>query len=191
MALVNSSRINIGLPQLPDNVPSEFFGHFQPVYTAIHNLAKQLSQYAGVDEYPSDWWNQLTVDDTIYVGGTARWYTKAYEDLSVGHCVSPIIDAGSLKVRKANATNNTKPACGFVTAIGTGAAGTEVEVMVGQGLILGVAGMTPGNRYFLSTSDGLITGVAPAAAGNIRQVVGLALASNRLLMNLNFDWTQL
>lgn len=190
MAIVNSSKINAGLPQVPDNVPVELFQAFLPTYNAIHNLERLLSQYAGVDTYPPEWWSQLTLDDTIYLGGTTRWYPIAFEPLAFGNCVAPILDAGVLKVRKANATTNVKFACGFVTSPNPVVAGQNVEVMVGQGFITGVAGLVAGQRYFLSTVDGLITNVAPVAAGNIEQVVGLAMAGNRLLMNLNFGWIQ-
>lgn len=185
------SKINVGLSQFPEGVPKELFGHFFTIYNAIRNLANQLSLYAGVDGQTIDTWGQLSLDDTIFHGNLARWYPIQYEALGFGDCVSAILDVGEVKVRKANATDNTKPACGFVTSTDhVSIAGARCEVMVGTGYITGVGGMIAGIRYFLSTTDGLIQNTAPVAGGNIEQVMGLALASNRLFMNLNFDWKQ-
>jgi hypothetical protein len=184
MAIVSGSKISTGLPQMPEGVPQQLYTHFFAVYNAIHNLERFISLYGGVDAQPSDLWSQLTVDDSIFDGNLNRWYVPAYEILSYGQAVSPILDSGVLKVRLANATNNTKWCCGFVNSVGSFAAGEYVEVLT-RGLIAGVSGMTVGSRYWLSTTNGSITNVAPAASGNIQQVVGFAMASNRLLCNLD------
>jgi len=185
------SKIQTGLPQFPEGVPKELFSQFFNIYTAIQNLARQLSTYAGVDQQDTSVWNQVTIDDTILVGGMQRWYVIQYEALTFGQVVSPILDAGTLKVRKANATNNTKPACGIVISSNhISAIGAYCEVGIGIGLVTGISGMVAGTRYFLSTTDGLVSNTAPVAAGNIEQVVGWAMASNRLFMNLNMAWIQ-
>lgn len=191
MALDNASLIQTGLALTPESAPPELYNEFYKVYTAIHNLERFLSQYAGVDEWATASWTQISIDQTIYDGNLNRWYAKQFEPLSFGQAVAVVVDAGELKVRKANATNNTKPCVGFVSSNDhTIAAGQFCEVTVGTGLIKGITGMVPGSRYFLSTVDATITNVAPVAAGNIEQVVGLALASNRLLMKLDFAWIQ-
>lgn len=187
---IQSSKININLSQTPEDVPKELFNPFFRVYNAIQSLAAALSKYAGVDQEPTDYWGQLTVDDSIFAGNMNRWYVKANENIGYGSVVSAIFTAGTLQVRNANATDNTRPACGICNTVGGVIAGNFCEVLLGTGMSAGIAGMTPGTRYFLSTTNGLITNVAPVAAGNIEQVVGLALAANRILMNLNFAWVQ-
>lgn len=185
------SRINLGLPQFPEGVPTELFNQFFLLYQALRNLSSQFSELLGIDEANQDLWSQLSIDQTLYQGNMGRWYVQQYEALNFGECVSPILDAGVLKVRKANATDNTKPAIGFVSSsTHVSAIGQFCEVTIGIGLITGVAGMIEGTRYFLSTTDGVIVNVAPVAAGNIEQVVGIALASNRLLMNIDQAWIQ-
>lgn len=190
MALGNASKVNSGLPQLPEGVPPELYAHFVSLYNAIHNLERMISQYAGVDQSDSSIWNQLTIDDTIFAGNLNRWYVRANEAVSFGQVVSPILVGAELQVRKANATDNTKPAIGIVNSVNPVAAGDFCEVIIANGLISGISGLTAGTRYFLSTSNGLITNVAPVAAGNIEQVVGFALASNRLYMKLDWGWVQ-
>jgi hypothetical protein len=190
--MVTGSRIQLGLPQLPSGLPDNLQNQFILVYNAINNLSRQLSEFAGIDEQPSDIWNQLTVDQTIWQINPGRFYVKQNEALTFGHCVSLVSVGAEIQARKANATNNTKPAYGFVTSTDhVSGAGLFCEVTLGIGLITGVLGLAPPQRYFLSTTDGVITNVAPAAAGNIVQVVGFALAGNRLLMNIPLIWTQL
>ena len=191
MALDNSSFIQTGLALTPESAPPELYNEFYKIYTAVHNLERFLSEFAGVDEWPTVAWSQLSLDQTIKEGNMNRWYPKQSEALTFGMAVSPILDAGELKVRKANATTNAKFCCGFVSSSDHNSSiGSNCEIMIGAALIKGITGLITGSRYFLSTTDGVVTNAAPVAAGNIEQVVGLALASNRLLMNLNFAWVQ-
>jgi hypothetical protein len=183
--MANDSRIIVGLPQFPENVPQELFNSFFTVYTAIHNLARSLSLYAGVDPVPEAEQSQVTVDDTIQDGNLNRWYAKANEIISFGAAVSPILVGSELQVRLANATNASRWCCGFVNSIGTFSAGQYVEIRT-RGLITGVAGMISGDRYWLSTTNGVIQNAAPAGAGNIVQVLGFALSPTRLLSNPSF-----
>ena len=187
---LNSSKVYTGLSQTPEGVPQELFTHFYTVYSAIHNLERLLSLYAGVDPQPHELWPQLSIDDSVFDGNMNRWYPTAYEILNFGEAVSPILVGSDLQVRRASAANNTKWCCGFVNTEGTTGAGEKVEVKT-RGLITGVSGMTPGSRLWLSTTDGFITNSPPVAAGNIVQVVGFALASNRLLCNLDSYFVQL
>jgi len=189
--LADSSRINCGLPQLPEGAPPELFQQFYALYSAIHKLEKLVAQFSGADQYPNDWWPQLTLDDSIYAGGDNRLYVRQGDALTFGECVNLYSNAGVLTVRKANATTNVKFACGFVTSNDhVSAIGEFCEVMVGNAMLTGVGGLAVGTRYFLSTVDGLVTNAAPVAAGNIEQVIGIALAPTRLYMNLNFGWIQ-
>jgi hypothetical protein len=184
-------RIILGLPQLPEGVPPELFNQFFIIYQAINNLLRQISQFAGIDAQDSTIWDQLSVDDTIWQIVPTRWYARQNEALNFGDAVSAFLSSGELQVRKANATDNTRPCIGFVTSQDhTSSIGSFCEVTASVGLITGISGMTAGTRYFLSTSAGLITSTAPVAAGNIEQVVGIALASNRLLVNINMAWVQ-
>jgi len=189
--VVIGSKIQTGLPQVPSGVPEPLFNQFFIIYQAIQNLARQFSEFAGVDEWDSTIWSQLSIDDTIWKINPARLYVPQNEALVYGECASLILDAGILKVRKADATNNTRPAVGFVSSQDhVSAVDQFCETTIGVGLITGVSGMITAARYFTHTTPGVITNVAPVAAGNIEQVVGVALSGNRLLMNIDQAWIQ-
>lgn len=189
---IASSKIITGLSQLPEGVPPELYQQFVQVYNAIQNLGRQISQFVGIDAQSSDVWSQVSIDDTIFAFSPARLYVKQNEGaMQFGHCVAPILVGTELQVRFANAANSTRPAIGFISSTDhVPTIGSFCEVTTLVGMITGVSGLLVPNRYFLSTTNGLVTNVAPVAAGNIEQVVGLAMAGNRLLMNINQTWIQ-
>lgn len=189
MALVKSSLVNTGLPQTPEGVPPELFAHFLQVYQAIGNLQDAISTYAGVDSFPTDWWSQLRVDDTFFDGNMNRLILTANENINFGQAVSPILVGSDLQVRLANATNNTRWACGFSITPGTILAGAKIEIKT-RGRLDGIAGMVAGGRYWISTVAGSVQNTPPVAAGNIEQVAGWAVAPNRLLCNLDSFFLQ-
>jgi hypothetical protein len=188
--LTNNSKVITGLPQFPEGWPKELSGAAFSVYSAIHNLETLLSKYAGVDPQPSQYWSQLALTDTIYDGNLGRWYVKANENLAYGALVSPFLVGAELQVRNANATDNTRWACGICNVPTGVLAGDYLEVIGLRGLVQGVGGLTKGTRYFLSTVNGLVTNAEPVAAGNIGQVVGFALAADRLWMDINLQFIQ-
>lgn len=189
MTTVSGSKIATGLPQMPEGVPPELWQHFYTVYSAIHNLERFISQYTGADEQPSAIWSQLTVDDTFLDGNLNRLYLETTETVSFGNAISPILSGGVLKLRLANATNNTRWCCGFVESVGTFLAGSFVAIKT-LGLITGVSGLTVAGRYWLSTTNGLVVNTPPVAAGNIEQVVGWAPNATRLISNLDSYFVQ-
>lgn len=94
------------------------------------------------------------------------------EALAAGDFVNIWENSGA-KVRKADATVAGKEAHGFVLA----AYGSAVAATVYfEGTNTGVTGQTPG-RAFLSTTAGIAAAAAPSAAGNVVQVVGIALST--------------
>jgi hypothetical protein len=110
------------------------------------------------------------------VAGRVRTETTS-EAIAAGNFVS-YHNAGGAKVRKANATDDTKPVNAFApAAIGNGANGT---VILPGGVVSGLVGLTPGAPYFLDTVGGAITDTRPAGAGNLVQRVGLALSATEL-----------
>jgi len=86
-------------------------------------------------------------------------------------------DSGTPKVRKANATNNTKPADGFI--INSVTAGDFVKPFF-DGKIPGYTTLTIGATFFLSTTGGGITTTAPISSGSIQQIVGRSINATTL-----------
>jgi hypothetical protein len=98
----------------------------------------------------------------------------AGEALAAGDLVYVYDDAGTPKIRKANAAAAGQPAVGYVkAAVASSAAGT---VFFG-GENTYASGLTTGSRVYLSDSvAGKVTSVPVAGAGKLHQYVGRALS---------------
>lgn len=86
-------------------------------------------------------------------------------------------DAGTPKVRLADATVEGKEANGFVLA-GVGS-GLNATVYFDDRLT-GLTGLTPGARHYLSTTPGEITDTPPSATGNVVQFLGVAYSTSAI-----------
>jgi len=112
------------------------------------------------------------------------------ENLTAGHFVNLYNDGGVTKARRADATDNAKPAHGFVKANVTAPANATV-------FILGVvnanrSGLTVGNRYFLNTTAGGVTDdVSAFASGAIVQELGYAISATELLTFNNQNYIEI
>lgn len=119
------------------------------------------------------------LDDTVMpVGlGLDTLNIVASEALNAGDLVNVFDDAGTPKIRKADAATN-KEAHGFVKAsVSAGASGTVYF----DGTISGLTGLTAGTRYYLSsTTAGATTATPPTTSGFIVQYVGFAISSTEL-----------
>lgn len=182
---------NFGIPDAPPtNLPPELAGSMSEVFNAIQQLQYVLHTYLGIGQRLQEDWNVLGYAQTLHLFSPTRYYAEATEAITYGYAISLVDSGGALKVRNANATNNTRPCHGFCTTIGGIALGAFGEVVLFQGILTGLAGLTRGTRYFLSTANGLLTNVAPVAAGNIEQPVALAVATDTLIFNIGLDFIQ-
>lgn len=103
---------------------------------------------------------------------------EASETLAAGDLVNVWNDSGTSKVRKADATAEGKEANGFVLA---GVASAATATVYFEGRITGLSSLTPGERQYLSAaSPGLTTATAPSAAGNVVQLVGVAVSATEI-----------
>lgn len=103
----------------------------------------------------------------------------AFGDLAAGDLVNVYNDDGVMRARKADASNSTAPANGFVlSAVADGAN----AIVYWGGLNNQRTSMTLGLHY-LSTTAGLSNHVAPSTASNIVQRVGIAVSSTTLFFN--------
>lgn len=97
----------------------------------------------------------------------------ATEALGAGNLVNVYDDAGTEKVRKADASNGRR-ANGFVLAAFDSAATATVYC---HGLITGLTSKTPGAPQYLSgSSPGAMTETAPTTAGYLCQEIGSAMS---------------
>lgn len=103
----------------------------------------------------------------------------ASESLSAHDIVNLYNNAGTINVRKADATAEGKEANGFVIAAVT--SGATATVYTEGNILSGLTGLTPGARYYLSTTPGQINAAPVSATGNVDQCVGVAASATTLV----------
>lgn len=186
-----NSPINLGIPVTPDGIPKEMITEIQNLYNALRVLQTAFQTYCGIQAFDTDIWNQLSILDTVRTHNLNRLYLPASENI-VGGAMVHVFDSGAgvMKFRNANATDNSRQANGFLNVSGGILTGSYGEVILGSGLCPLITGMTPGGRYFLSTTNGLIVNLEPVAAGNIGQYIGYALGASLLYVDINMQWIQ-
>jgi hypothetical protein len=116
------------------------------------------------------------------IGATTK-VAATTENLSAGNLVNLFNDSGTIKARKADASNGRR-AHGFVL---TGTTSPNNATVYLDGTITGLTGLTPGAAYYLSGSTaGAATATAPSTAGYISQEIGIALSDTEI----NFEEQQ-
>jgi hypothetical protein len=116
------------------------------------------------------------------IGATTK-VAATTENLSAGNLVNLFNDSGTIKARKADASNGRR-AHGFVL---TGVTSPNNATVYLDGTITGLTGLTPGAAYYLSGSTaGAATATAPTTSGYISQEIGIALSATEI----NFEEQQ-
>jgi hypothetical protein len=125
------------------------------------------------------------LDNTVLpagLGATTKLAATS-ENLSAGDIVNLYNDSGTVKARKADASNGRR-AHGFVLASVTSPSNATVYL---DGTITGLTSLTPGAAYYLSgATAGAVTATAPSTSGYLSQEVGIALSTTEL----NFEEQQ-
>lgn len=100
------------------------------------------------------------------------------EDVSAGDLVQVFDDAGTAKVRKADATAANKfVTCGFVLQ---GYVAPAPAAVYFEGIITGLAGLTAGTTVYLGTTAGSVNATPPTGAGDMVQRVGVAVSDTEV-----------
>lgn len=183
---------SLGISDTPnlDNIDPKLRGTITEIYNAFQQLQLAIHNYLGVGQQLKTMWSQLGYANTLHLSSPTRFYAQCTENIAYGAAINLFTSGGLLKARNANATNNTKQAHGFCTVVGGILLGDYGEFILFHGLLTGFVGLTQGTRYFLSTVNGLITAVAPVAAGNIEQPLGIAMDSTALLYDFGLGFIQ-
>jgi len=98
------------------------------------------------------------------------------ETLTDGNFVN-IYESTGVKCRKADATDNTKPAHGFVLANVTSGQNASVYT---HGVNNGLTGLNEGVAQFLHTTAGERSETPPSSTGNVVQRLGFAISPTEL-----------
>jgi hypothetical protein len=193
MAAKDQYSTNLGLsilPEIDQKQHPQIYLEFLRMRNALRALQGALDTYTGALSEDPTYWNQTQAYNTTRVQNISRIYAIAGEAISLSQQVNFYNNSGVLTARKANATDNTKPARAFCSVPAGVAAGAY-----GEFILLGVnpyySGLTPGATYYLHTTSGQITSVAPVTVGNIVQEIGWAIDSNNLWFNPVLNWKQL
>lgn len=188
--MADNSVIQLGLPALPeDNIPPNLYDNFMQLHRAIQNLARGVSRYCGVDAPQPDIWSEIGFAETMLSGNLTRLYIPASVAINRGEVVNLHDNAGVLSARLAVATSAATMAHGVANSIA--APGDMVEINWLRGLLNSIGGMTTGTLYWLGTAPGSIQNVAPVAAGQIQQPIGLAFGPTTLSMDIPLSYRQL
>jgi hypothetical protein len=184
------SAINFLVPQsAPQDLDPDIQGALAQIYSSLQQVIFAFVNACGINSQPPNQWQLFDGNPgTILRANLGRLYVTAGETVSFGAMISLYSDGGVLKVRNANATDNTRPADGFCSTNGGIEAGVTGEVIIGPGIAT-VNGLTIGTRYYLSTSNGQIISTKPTAGGNIEQYTGIALSATQLYCTPGF-WIQ-
>jgi hypothetical protein len=117
------------------------------------------------------------IDASFMPAGVGERITvTASENLAAGALVN-IWNDTTAKAREADATDNSKPADGFVSAAVT--LGNPASVIPLYGTQSGgtLTGLTIAAKLYLSTTPGVPTETPPSSAGNVIQFVGFAITA--------------
>lgn len=172
------------LPSVPlfdKNKYPEIWQDLLQVHLALQELQGSLDLYTGAISADTSSWAVSSPSIYNRVDKIARVYLPVSEDIAYKDVVQIYDVAGVSTVRKANATDDTKPCRAFCTVSAGVLAGAYGEFSL-LGILPALA-LTPGSTYYLDTTSGLYTSTAPAIPGNIVQEIGFALDATHLWFN--------
>lgn len=165
---------------VPASTPDTLKPFLAPIYAAFNSFIQTLIRYCGIAPRNSSDYLAISGDpSTVLANNMHRFYLPAAEAIAAGAPVN-LVYSGLLMIQNANATDGTKPADGFCSQTGGIAIGATGEIILSDGVVTGLSGLTPGARYYLGTAAGTYTSVAPVAAGNLQQFLGIALNATTL-----------
>lgn len=120
------------------------------------------------------------IDPTLMPVGIGADVVKveASENLSSGDFVNVFNDAGTVKVRAADASAVGKEADGFVLDAFSSGAMADVYF---EGRNTALTSLVPGSRYYLADNDpGTVTATPPTGTGRVVQYIGRATDANSI-----------
>jgi len=174
MTLKNELSVSLGLPVSPLVQNGELYTELSKVYNAIKAIARSLDAYTGVLGEDEAYWDQ-TGTDRCYFGTNAVIYLEAGEDLAYGSIVGIKSDGKAWK-----AQDGTLLCIGFCSAPGGSTAGDTTQIrLIGIYPAYPAATLTPGTRYYNSSTAGVVGVTAPTW----NQIVGYAISDTTLLFH--------
>jgi len=178
-------RVGTGLPDFPTNGTEEQRQLLLPLHRAINALAQQVSDLTGMTEVPKEDIQGLLPGIEHDGFRTRKFNFKAQEDISYGRSIFLDGTAGESKIWLADSTVAVnRRAHGVCVEPGGITTGERGRVVLFQGLVTGVSGLTSGTLYWLATA-GTVTNVQPVGPVYFAQAVGIAISPNTLVVNID------
>lgn len=183
------SRISLGLPSLPnEQLTPQLYNEFSIVYKSLRNLSEGVGQLTGIDAAPQAEWADSSASSTILTGNATRLYPIASVLIAAGQLVNLFNNAGVLGARLASSSAPSTMAHGLaVTGAGIG---SRIEMHWLRTFTTSIGGMVIGQLYYTGTVAGTVQNIPPVAAGTIQQPIGVAIASNQLLLDISLSFKQ-
>lgn len=124
-------------------------------------------------------WYRLDSDgNEVELAGVRTYSLVASENLVAGNKINIWNDGGTMKMRKANATDSSKPPHGHVKAsITSGDTGTAYLV---GGINDAISGLIGGTVYYLDTTAGAVSATPPSSEGSAIWRYPAALSATEL-----------
>lgn len=181
-----SSPIRLAIGTTPSDQKPELQNALQPIYTSLNTLVAALRTYAGAGSWANKPVNPLVTHSD---GNSCRIYVVAGEAGMMRGSIISLLDNGNgyCQAVLASATSalGRKP-CGVInTNTESTELGDVIEVMLFDGATSAIENLTPGARYYVSTTNGVITSTPPSGAGIVAYLVGIALSSKCLLLRMD------
>lgn len=163
------------------------------VFNALRTLAAHVDKITGALSPLQTDWPQYIPDGAFAATHSHKIYAQCIGAVPFGAMINLFGSGGVLYAKTAKADGFANAAAGFCNTPGGFAHGEIGEFICGPGINEGIGGLVIGTWYFLdpTTTSGQITATQPVAAGQIIQLCGIAIATNRLLCGAFNNWIQL
>lgn len=159
------------------------------IYFFASQVIRAFVDYCGIGPQLASNWSAFAGNPvTLLSGNLNRLYVTAEEDVLFGAAISLHSLTGSLTIRNADATDNSRPCDGFCSTPNGILSGAVGEVQLHSGVAF-VGGLTIGARYYLSAVAGNYSATPAVGAGNIEQYLGVAITPTQLAFNSQY-WIQ-
>lgn len=161
------------------------------VFNALRTLAVRLDQTTGALSPEEATWGTVVPSTSILGNNINKFYAVCATNIAYGAMVNFYnLSATQVQARPAKASSYPECAAGFCNVPGGFTIGQIGEFVVGPGVNTGIAGLVPGQWYFLdpATTTGQVTATAPSVVGQVYQCCGQALTDSVLLVGALNNW---
>jgi hypothetical protein len=179
MSGINVGGLELGIPELPGAGHKEdIYNEFVNVFNALRRVESSINNELGLAGIADASISELQVTDGVSARKD-RAYVMLSEAASFGQVLSFHPVSGEIRARLAKSTAPEFRCWAICNTAGTHSPGAVVEAALGNCLVESIAGLTPGQEYFLSSVPGILTNVPdPLTDTNIQQSIGVALGGN-------------